>query len=72
MRAESLPIGAIPHASQLFKDYLLHFHKVRDFFTAPPFASETISASAKSINYPDDRRQGIEEVANFEIGRAHV
>jgi len=35
MRAECLPITAIPHATDLFKDYLLHFDKVRDFFPAP-------------------------------------
>src|SRR5437899_372127 len=59
MRAESLSIGSIPHASELFKDYLLNFSKVSDFFPAPPFAPETIAASAKSLSYPDERRERI-------------
>lgn len=52
MRAECLPVSAIPHATDLFKDYLLHFDKVREFFPAPPFDAATITNSATSLNYP--------------------
>src|SRR5947209_6134891 len=59
MRAECLPITPIPHATDLFKDYLLHFDKVRDFFPAPPFDPATISDSAKTLDYPADRRTAV-------------
>src|SRR5436305_1758594 len=62
MRAECLPITAIPHATDLFKDYLLHFDKVRDFFPAPPFDSSTITDSAKTLDYPDDRRAAVANI----------
>jgi bacillithiol biosynthesis cysteine-adding enzyme BshC len=52
MRAECLPLTAVPHATNLFKDYLLHFDKVSEFFPAPPFDPATITESAKSLNYP--------------------
>ena len=62
MRAECLPITAIPHATDLFKDYLLHFDKVRDFFPAPPFDPATITDSAKTVDYPHERRVAVAEI----------
>ena len=62
MRTDSLPIEQLPHVSQLFKDYLLHFDKVREFYPYPPFNPSTLSTSAASLNYPDNRRQRVADI----------
>jgi len=46
----------LPGASKLFLDFSYHFDRVARFYRYDPHNFESFAASAKEIDYPDDRR----------------
>ncbi len=49
----------LPGASKLFLDFSCHFDRVARFYRYDPHNFESFAASAKEIDYPDDRRSAM-------------
>jgi len=49
----------LPGASRLFLDFSYHFEKVAAFYRHDPHDPASLTAAAKEIQYPDDRRAAL-------------
>src|SRR5437879_4471687 len=65
MRTECLPAQCIPHVTDLYRDYLTQFPKVASFYPASPF-NLRYRDLAKSLKFPDDRRQRVADVLDLQ------
>src|SRR5580658_2521513 len=54
----SIPFQRLPHQPKLFLRFLNDFSSVSQFYPHPP-SLEAIQQAAKSLEYPDDRRQAV-------------
>jgi bacillithiol synthase len=61
MRAECLPISAVPHTTQLFRDFVSNFPKVQSFYSASP-ATPNYAIAASGLEYPKERRINVASV----------
>ncbi len=52
----------VPGATPFFVDYLYHFERVADFFTAPPFTISSYQALAARLRALPESRQALAEV----------
>ena len=71
LESRCLSFARIPHTSELFKDYLHHFDKVRKFYARPPLKLDWWQDERKKLEYPAERRRqvaAILERQNREFG----
>ena len=59
MDSHCIPYTDLPHVSRLFADYLYDFPRVREFYPLNPFAAESFSEAARSLQYSDTLRQAV-------------
>ncbi len=60
MKSDCVPFTAVPHTSQLFRDYLYDFAAVQPFYARDPQQlPEWIPNIARSQSYPNERRQRV-------------
>jgi len=59
MTSDCLPFTAVPHSSQLFRDYLYNFEAVRRFYVRNPRERQWIPEVARKLPYDDARRQQV-------------
>ena len=59
---ECLPFSSIPHTTPLFEDFLHHFDKVSRFYSRPPLMRDWWESEARSIRYPNERRQAVADI----------
>ena len=64
MKSECLAFTAIPHTSDLFRDYLYNFEKVQRFYAVDPRNPEALVAYASDIRYDEERRHKVADVLN--------
>jgi bacillithiol biosynthesis cysteine-adding enzyme BshC len=57
MTSDCLPFTAVPHSSQLFRDYLYNFERVQQFYARDPRQRPWIAEVARALPYDDARRQ---------------
>ncbi|MGH9569266.1 MAG: bacillithiol biosynthesis cysteine-adding enzyme BshC, partial [Candidatus Angelobacter sp.] len=60
--SECVPFSRIPHASQLFRDFLHNFDKVKQFYARPPFVDDWWREEIKTIDYPAGRRTAVADI----------
>lgn len=61
LNIECMPFSAIPHNSKLFLDFLFDFAKVSAFYAHPP-KGDAVLAHARTLQFPDERRQRVADV----------
>lgn len=59
MKSECLAFTAIPHTSELFRDYLYNFSAVQPYFPVDPRDRAALVRHAKTISYDDSRRRAV-------------
>lgn len=59
MTSDCLSFAAIPHSSQLFRDYLYNFERVQQFFAHNPRDRAWIPDLAHALPYDDARRRRV-------------
>lgn len=59
MTSDCLSFTAIPHSSQLFRDYLYNFERVRQFYARNPRDHAWIPGVARALPYDEARRQRV-------------
>ncbi|MGA7822029.1 MAG: bacillithiol biosynthesis cysteine-adding enzyme BshC [Candidatus Sulfotelmatobacter sp.] len=62
MKSQCLPFSRIPHATQLFLDFLAYSPSVRRFYPHSPHFSEWVKTEASAVQYDDSRRQRISAI----------
>ena len=62
MKSECLAFTAIPHTTDLFRDYLYNFERVQRFFSVDPRNVEALRAHASRIRYDEGRRESVAEI----------
>ncbi|MGZ4838815.1 MAG: bacillithiol biosynthesis cysteine-adding enzyme BshC [Terriglobales bacterium] len=62
MPTDCIPFTAIPHTSQLFRDYLYDFQRVQRFYSLNPRQRDWFPKVAASLPYDDERRQRVANV----------
>jgi bacillithiol biosynthesis cysteine-adding enzyme BshC len=71
MKSECLAFTAIPHTTDLFRDYLYHFERLQQFYPLNPRDHAGLHAYARNLQFDDARRKqvaGILERQNREVG----
>ncbi len=58
----------LPNASRLFTDFSYHFDRVSRFYQHPPRDFGALTAAARAIDYPDDRRRLLVEAMRRQNG----
>ncbi len=58
----AISYNRVPGATPFFLDYLYHFDRVADFFTAPPFTISSYRALAGKLQAPAESRQALADV----------
>jgi bacillithiol synthase len=61
MHCRALPFRSLPHQPKLLLDFLDGHSRVSRFYPLPPSLESAIHA-AKTLNYPQDRRQSISKI----------
>jgi bacillithiol biosynthesis cysteine-adding enzyme BshC len=56
---DCLPFTAIPHSSQLFRDFLYDFERVQRFYSYNPRQRDWLPKVAGSVHYDQDRRERV-------------
>lgn len=59
---DCIPFTAIPHSSQLFRDYLYDFQRVQRFYSLNPRQRDWLFKVAAALPYDDERRQRVANV----------
>lgn len=62
MKSECLPIGQIPHTTQLFTDFLTAYPKLQQFYPRPPYLQQWAKDEASRINYDSARREQVSAI----------
>jgi len=56
---DCIPFTAIPHTSQLFRDFLYDFERVQQFYSYPPRQRDWMPKAAASLHYDPERRERV-------------
>ncbi len=56
---DCIPFTAIPHTSQLFRDFLYDFERVRRFYSHPPRRRDWLPQVAAALPYDQQRRERV-------------
>jgi bacillithiol biosynthesis cysteine-adding enzyme BshC len=56
---DCIPFTAIPHTSQLFRDFLYDFERVQQFYSYPPRQRDWMPEVAASLHYDQARRERV-------------
>ena len=59
MSTDCIPFTAIPHTSQLFRDFLYDFERVQQFYSYPPRQRDWMPKVAASLHYDQQRRERV-------------
>jgi bacillithiol synthase len=59
VKAECLPFSSIPQRSPLFRDFVQHFDRVREFYARPPAFMDWWKDELQHIRCPQPRRQQV-------------
>jgi bacillithiol biosynthesis cysteine-adding enzyme BshC len=59
---DCIPFTAIPHTSQLFRDFLYDFERVRRFYSYNPRQRDWLPKVASSLHYDQQRRERVAAV----------
>lgn len=62
MKSECLAFTAIPHTTDLFRDYLYNFQRAQRFFAVDPRNVAAVRTHASAIRYDESRRQKVAEI----------
>ncbi|MBZ5566320.1 MAG: bacillithiol biosynthesis cysteine-adding enzyme BshC [Acidobacteriia bacterium] len=57
--SDCIPFTAIPHTSQLFRDFLYDFERVQRFYSYPPRQRDWLPKVAGSLHYDQRRRDAV-------------
>src|SRR5690349_20994508 len=62
MTSDCLSFAAVPHTTQLFRDYLYHFDRVQHFYPEDPGSRDWIPHATAGMRYDADRRRRVADI----------
>ena len=62
MKSDCIAFTAIPHTTDLFRDYLYNFERVQRFYPVNPRQRERLREYARDIHFDEQRRQSVADI----------